>query len=148
MAVALTQEQYLARAGLVCPLCRSGSVKGEDNVSVASSGAWQKISCRKCKATWIDQYELTGFEGLEDNLGTSVPEGLFFEGDIGWTPYSLLGRLDLPTVTYKRKYRTNAEPTSHKIYMLDPNKILELLNLWNARSEDWKYYMAAGQVGR
>lgn len=138
MPKALTQEKYLSKNGIVCPLCRSEMVEG-GSVHIDGSGAWQKVTCTRCSATWNDLYDLVGYDSLADSGGNKVPEDLFFEKDIG---YSHLPHGELVSAVYMRRYLSFV-PTLHKIYMLNPDKLLELLNIWNGQSTDWKYYTKA-----
>ena len=136
MPKALTQEGYLNKSGLICPLCRCDFVEGTE-INIDGAGAWQKVACTKCGATWNDIYKLTGYADLADSSGIGVPEGLFFEGDIGFS-HVLCG--DLPPVTYIRKLVNSDSRTICTVYMLDSSRLLELLNIWNYQADDWKYY--------
>ena len=59
----LTNEQiqhYLENSDQ-CPICYSSDLTGESFQSDIGT-AWQPITCRTCKAEWVDAYTLTGVE--------------------------------------------------------------------------------------
>lgn len=60
----LTEKEYVAREGRVCPYC------GCDDLSYGDSEfggrAWQQVACLRpsCEAEWWDVYRLIRFEPL------------------------------------------------------------------------------------
>lgn len=63
---AMTDEQYLAKGGNVCPFCGSEEISGEGSVQVDSNEAWQTIVCRSCDKEWMDVYRLIGYSHSYD----------------------------------------------------------------------------------
>ncbi|QIB67138.1 hypothetical protein [Kineobactrum salinum] len=59
------QTQYLEKEGEHCPTCGSNDLQG-GSVDVDSPHASQPMSCGDCRATWTDQYQLTGFADLKE----------------------------------------------------------------------------------
>lgn len=57
----LTDAEYIARKGNVCPNCESCDIEG-GSVEIDGSEAWQKVHCHECEFAWIDVYQLTGFD--------------------------------------------------------------------------------------
>jgi len=64
----MTDEQYLARRGRVCPSCGGSNLSGAGRPDTENCTAWQKISCDDCDATWNDQYRMTGYDYLEGGV--------------------------------------------------------------------------------
>lgn len=62
--VPLTDEQYVARNGSICPACSSSQIRAGD-IEVDGATAWQSVSCLHCEATWNDMYALKGYSELE-----------------------------------------------------------------------------------
>lgn len=62
--VPLTDEQYVAKGGGVCPVCKSTQIEG-GSIQVDGPGAWQGVRCLECEATWNDLYALKGYAELE-----------------------------------------------------------------------------------
>jgi transposase-like protein len=63
----LTQEQidqYVAGDGLSCPHCGSQDLEGGRFAS-DGGGAFQRVDCHGCKASWVDCYSLTGITELQ-----------------------------------------------------------------------------------
>lgn len=56
----LTQREYLAKRGVVCPFCGSDDIEG-GSVDIDAGGAFQSISCNTCGREWQDTYRLDGF---------------------------------------------------------------------------------------
>jgi len=59
-----TEEQYVERSGIHCPVC------GSDNLvagPLESEGglAFQNVDCRGCNSHWTDVYKLVGYSSLE-----------------------------------------------------------------------------------
>lgn len=60
----MTNVEYVAKGGAVCPICGSHSIQG-GFVSIDISVASQDCSCDECEATWTDSYSLTGYKLTE-----------------------------------------------------------------------------------
>jgi hypothetical protein len=62
----MTDEEYIKTAGNVCPVCRKDEVTGEE-VVIDGRSASQEVSClnEKCGASWVDLYELKGYDNLK-----------------------------------------------------------------------------------
>lgn len=56
----LTDEEYVAKKGRVCPHCGSEHIDGK-NVSIEASQAFQDVSCNDCDREWTDIYDLKGW---------------------------------------------------------------------------------------
>ena len=63
--MSLTSKEYASRLGLYCPVCQGCEVNA-GKIEVDDSMATQSCWCLECEATWVDQYELTGYEDLEE----------------------------------------------------------------------------------
>lgn len=62
--MSLDNEQYVAKGGLLCPVCETPcSVEG-GLVEVDGGVAYQNVNCTVCESTWTDLYALTGFDSL------------------------------------------------------------------------------------
>jgi len=59
----LTDEEYVAKGGGVCPVCGSDQVEG-GSIDVDGPSAAQSVSCNDCNAEWKDIYQLTGYADL------------------------------------------------------------------------------------
>lgn len=59
----LTNDQYLAKKGVVCPNCSS---KALDVGSGQFDGAhfYQGVQCLSCLSKWTDELVLRGYSGL------------------------------------------------------------------------------------
>lgn len=57
----MTNEEYVACAGQVCPFCGSSDIEASTLNSEARE-AWQTVRCRTCEAEWNDVFTLTSFE--------------------------------------------------------------------------------------
>lgn len=69
----LTDAQYVARKGNVCPACGSSNLWGH-SVDVDGATASQPVECLDCDANWNDAYVLTGYTDLQASSFT--PDGL------------------------------------------------------------------------
>jgi len=61
-AETLSNSEYLAKEGNVCPFCRCSEVESNGTVEVDGSIAWQKVTCTECDESWQDNYNLVGFQ--------------------------------------------------------------------------------------
>jgi len=57
----LTREEYVAKGGLICPVCNSSAIEAVGQIEADGPGAWQHAKCSSCGANWTDEYSLTGF---------------------------------------------------------------------------------------
>lgn len=62
--MALTEEEYVAKAGNECPFCGSGEIEGQ-SVEVDAGSASQKVGCNSCGREWLDVYTLVGFQAKD-----------------------------------------------------------------------------------
>tara|TARA_R100000306_G_C4312892_1_gene111148 strand:+ start:200 stop:430 length:231 start_codon:yes stop_codon:yes gene_type:complete len=71
---ALTPEQYVDQSGMACPGCGDTRfVFGLDReASVNANSVSTEVACSECKATWKDEFTLTGYTDLkvEESDGT------------------------------------------------------------------------------
>jgi len=64
--MAIDNEAYTFKYGLICPNCESDRVETLDSVTIDPPRyATQSILCGSCDATWDDIYNLVGYENLE-----------------------------------------------------------------------------------
>lgn len=61
----LTNDEYLAEGGLVCPGCRSDNIEA-DRMQCDSKIAWCDVSCHNCNATWTDNYALVEYVDFKE----------------------------------------------------------------------------------
>ena len=66
----MTDKQYVASGGTVCPICRSSEVSG-GSVEVDAGGATQKCECAICGTAFLDCYALVGY--LADGVKQKKP---------------------------------------------------------------------------
>jgi predicted Zn finger-like uncharacterized protein len=59
------EGEYIESSGTQCPVCKSESIVGRDQVEVNSGAAWQSVKCMDCGATWQDVYSLVGIDNLQ-----------------------------------------------------------------------------------
>ena len=57
----LSDEAYVEKHGLVCPLCQSSSLEWGD-IEVDGTDAKQEVYCHDCGAAWFDVYSLAGYQ--------------------------------------------------------------------------------------
>lgn len=62
-SIPLTDAEYVAKAGTVCPGCHSEQIEG-GSIEVDLGTATQPMTCNDCGAEWTDVYQLTGFSNL------------------------------------------------------------------------------------
>ena len=61
---ALSSEQYVDADGMACPSCGDTRfVKYSEGYAPELTGSWVtvRVECTECKATWVDEYALTGY---------------------------------------------------------------------------------------
>lgn len=59
--MALTNEEYVAKGGNICPHCGSTDIVGGSDVEIGTGTAMQGVSCSECGVEWVDQYKLVGY---------------------------------------------------------------------------------------
>lgn len=59
----MNNEEYVAKAGNVCPACGSDDIEG-GSIDVEGKIAKQEVSCNNCDAEWSDNYMLCGYSDL------------------------------------------------------------------------------------
>ena len=57
----MTQEEYINKAGQLCPVCKSPAIKTMGEVDTDDDYAWQRIQCSNCSNQWDDTYKLVGY---------------------------------------------------------------------------------------
>jgi len=62
----LTDSEYVARGGSVCPVCKSDNVSGGPLESDGGGSAYASCVCEACGAEWTDYYRLIGYSDLVD----------------------------------------------------------------------------------
>lgn len=60
----LTEEEYVRKSGLICPVCLSDQIEGS-TIEIDDGYAWQNVNCTDCKSTWKDTYTLHDYDNLE-----------------------------------------------------------------------------------
>ena len=62
----LTNEEYVARQGVICPKCGYSDVSGL-GVDIDAGRASQRVFCQnpECDFEWQDWYDLVGYTSLE-----------------------------------------------------------------------------------
>lgn len=62
----LTPAEYVEYKGDFCPMCRGFDFTGH-SIEVADGQAFQEVTCNNpdCEASWVDCYELSGYDKLE-----------------------------------------------------------------------------------
>lgn len=58
----LTEQQvkeYVSKAGMVCPYCRSTQIEGNE-IDMQGKYVYQGCYCLRCHKEWTDEYTLTG----------------------------------------------------------------------------------------
>lgn len=67
----MTPEEYAEKGGVLCPACEPETgeytVEGRQ-VDINFGRATQQCTCLICHAEWTDEYKLTGYSNLEQNL--------------------------------------------------------------------------------
>lgn len=61
----MTNEEYVEKWGLVCPVCGGKDVTATDSPEVSGRHAFQPVCCNTCRAQWTDEYTLVGYSNLE-----------------------------------------------------------------------------------
>ena len=59
----LTDKEYLAKSGTICPVCKGDNIEGS-SIEVSCNYAFQEITCNDCYSSWVDHYELMGYDEL------------------------------------------------------------------------------------
>jgi pyruvate/2-oxoacid:ferredoxin oxidoreductase beta subunit len=63
----LSPEEYVEQSGMACPGCGDTSfVKYSEGYEPELTGnaVTVRVECTECKATWTDEYALTGYSNL------------------------------------------------------------------------------------
>jgi len=60
----MTKPEYVKRCGLLCPVCEQDKVRVTGQIEKSVTTAWQECSCQNCNATWVDVYNLAGYDYL------------------------------------------------------------------------------------
>ena len=61
----MTSKEYLKSGAMFCPVCRSKNIDG-GSLNADCLSVWNEITCNDCGATWLDVYELKGYEQLKE----------------------------------------------------------------------------------
>ena len=61
----LSQEDYIAQKGRICPACRTedGNTEG-GSIDIEGTLGFQEVICLECEARWNDVYKLVGYSDL------------------------------------------------------------------------------------
>ena len=62
----MSSEEYVAKDGAVCPVCRCGGNLEAGRISGDATIAYSDVSCGDCGATWTDHWLLKGYGELEE----------------------------------------------------------------------------------
>lgn len=54
----MTNEEYVACAGQVCPFCGDHDIEG-GSIDIEGREACQTVKCSACEKEWLDIYTLT-----------------------------------------------------------------------------------------
>lgn len=57
------EREYIEKGGSFCPNCKSDNIVA-DGLEADGRVAWSNVTCRKCGATWTDQFHLTHLDNL------------------------------------------------------------------------------------
>lgn len=68
MSTPLSNEEYLAKRGLVCPFCHKGDMltPGPARHDYDPMRLRVTVNCGECNAEWDDVYVLSNYEDAED----------------------------------------------------------------------------------
>jgi len=61
----LTSEEYVAKEGMLCPVCHGDDITG-GCPEVDGSAVWANVDCNRCNAHWTDYYRLQGYDNLKE----------------------------------------------------------------------------------
>lgn len=61
----LTPKEYVDKAGTKCPNCHSGRITVQDRNYNGYNLYQQFCWCKNCKASWTEEYLLSGYTDLE-----------------------------------------------------------------------------------
>ena len=67
----LSPEEYVERSGMACPGCGDTRfVKYSEGYEPELTGnaVTVRVECTECKATWTDEYALTGYSNFNPDL--------------------------------------------------------------------------------
>lgn len=64
MNMQMTEEEYVAKGGGVCPFCSSDHIEGLGTEDFQGNQAFFRVICRDCDAKWDDVYTLTGLNPI------------------------------------------------------------------------------------
>jgi hypothetical protein len=74
--IPLSDKEYLAHGGAICPKCYGRSIDAPDAIQQDGSTAFQRITCNDCEYEWDDMWELRGYEPrFVGNSQEADPEG-------------------------------------------------------------------------
>jgi len=59
----LSDDEYVAKGGGICPACGTDEIVG-DAIDVDGPSASQAVHCCCCSAEWTDKYQLQGYANL------------------------------------------------------------------------------------
>ena len=60
------KKAYVKSKGTKCPYCESKDLFS-DNVNCDGAVGWADIQCDKCHRQWVDKWELTGVEEVDED---------------------------------------------------------------------------------
>lgn len=60
----MTNQEYLAANGNLCPHCRSHDINADGAFDADSDYAARAVECNSCQRRWTDTYRLVGWEAV------------------------------------------------------------------------------------
>ena len=67
----ISSESYVNSFGSICPNCQSRDIVAD---IFEAEGNYRNVQCDDCDASWIETYEMTGYENLADTYGEEINE--------------------------------------------------------------------------
>ena len=61
----MTNEEYVAKQGLVCPYCGSVAIFAVGDMGAEADEAWGEVECLSCCRKWRDVFKLVGWVSEE-----------------------------------------------------------------------------------
>ena len=58
------QREYVIEGGAICPHCDNKTPEG-GSVDIDAGNAFQNMFCYECGTSWVDEYKLIGYSGME-----------------------------------------------------------------------------------
>ena len=58
----LSEKEYVASGGCVCPSCGSKDIEAMGHAQIMGNFGYQPVRCNVCPFEWADNLELVGYE--------------------------------------------------------------------------------------